>query len=250
MAVTLAGAVLAAMGPAPGLPGAPEPWQRPAVWFFDLDNTLHDASAAVFGELRDNMTAYIEEHLGVDRGQANLLRFRYWQRYGATLLGLIRHHGVKPAHFLHQTHALPGLEARLRGSRIDAHALRRLPGLRLVLTNAPRAYALRVLGALGLDSAFHGVIAIEDMHIFGQLRPKPDRRMFRRLLAAMRVPPGACVLVEDTLEHQKAARCVGLHTVWMQRYLRRSSASGARPRLHRHGRPAYVDRRVVDFRRL
>lgn len=224
--------------------------RRPSVWLFDLDNTLHDASAAVFGELRDNMTAYIEQHLGVDRDQANLLRFRYWQRYGATLLGLIRHHGVKAAHFLHQTHELPGLEARLRGSRVDAHALQRLPGLRLVLTNAPRAYADRVLCALGLDDLFHGVISIEDMHIFGQLRPKPDRRMFRRLLAALRVPAAGCVLVEDTLEHQRAARCVGLQTVWMQRYLRRAAGSTAVPLPHRHGCPGYVDRRVLNFRKL
>ena len=76
------------------------------------------------------------------------LRRRYWQRYGATLLGLVRHHGVKPAHFLHETHRLPGLEQRVRGHAHDLAALRRLPGRKLILTNAPAAYARRVLDVL------------------------------------------------------------------------------------------------------
>ena len=61
-------------------------------------------------------------------------------------------------------------------------------GSKFILTNAPRAYAERVLGALGIARWFDGVIAIEDMHMFGQLRPKPDARMLRRLVARLRVP--------------------------------------------------------------
>ena len=83
------------------------------IWLFDLDNTLHDASRAVFGRLNGSMTAYIVEHLGLSHDEADALRRHYWQRYGATLLGLERHHGVRASHFLAQTHALPGLEAEL-----------------------------------------------------------------------------------------------------------------------------------------
>jgi putative hydrolase of the HAD superfamily len=222
----------------------PSPVARPRVWLFDLDDTLHDASHAVMGELRDSMTAYIEQHLDVDRARADELRRGYWLRYGATLLGLVRHHGVSAAHFLHHTHRLPGLEARVRSPAADRAALRRLPGVRLILTNAPRAYALRVLGALGITHWFDDVISVEDMAMFGHLRPKPDTRMFRRVLARLRVAPGRCTLVEDSLEHQKAARRLGLRTVWMQRYLRHG-APGAEPAAARLRRkPAYVDHRV------
>lgn len=223
------------------------------VWLFDLDNTLHDASRAVFADLRQSMTDYIQQALDVDIEQANALRHRYWERYGATLLGLIRHHGVSAAHFLHHTHRLPGLEARVWAPGADRAVLRRLPGRRYVLTNAPLAYTMRVLGALGLAQWFHGVISIEGMAMFGQLRPKPDARMLRRVVARLRTRPAHCVLVEDTLEHQKAARRVGMGTVWMQRYLRTASGcSGlpaAGPSLPPH-RPAYVDRRVRCLRAL
>ena len=43
--------------------------------------------------------------------------------------------------------------------------------------------------------------------------------MLRRIAARLGVPPGRCVLVEDTLEHQRAAHALGMRTVWMQRYL-------------------------------
>jgi putative hydrolase of the HAD superfamily len=216
-----------------------------SVWLFDLDDTLHDASTASMPHLHVSFGQYIQEHLRLSKEESDALRRRYWLRYGATLLGLVRHHDVKAAHFLHHTHLLPGLEERVRGHGPDLAALARLPGRRYILTNAPAAYAARVLRALGIGHLFAAVFSIEDMHMFGHLRPKPDARMLRQLAARLRVPPSRCVLVEDTLVHQKAARGVGMRTVWMQRWLQRR---GARRRLA--GRPSYVDRRVRQLRDL
>jgi len=215
------------------------------IWLFDLDDTLHDASNATMGELRVAMADYITEHLQVTADEGQALRSRYWLRYGATLLGLVRHHAVKPSHFLHQTHQLPGLEQRVRGHKPDLAALARLPGRKLILTNAPAAYAMRVLGVLGIARCFDAVLSIEDMHMFGDLRPKPDARMLRRVAVRLGVPPSRCTLVEDTLEHQKAARSIGMDTVWMQRWLPAVAPGKRRPL-----RPAYVDRRVRNLRSL
>jgi putative hydrolase of the HAD superfamily len=201
-------------------PAAAAPGRRVRrVWLLDLDDTLHDASHASFAPIADAMGGYIAEHLGLAAGDAAELGRQYWRRYGATLLGLVRHHGVEASHFLEHTHRLPGLESRLRASAHDRAALARLPGRKIVLTNSPRAYAGRVLAALRLHSHVDTVVAIEDTAMFGALRPKPDARMLRRLVARLRVPASRCVLVEDTLAHQKAARAVGMQTVWMQRYL-------------------------------
>jgi putative hydrolase of the HAD superfamily len=192
--------------------------KRP-VWLFDLDNTLHDASHAAFGEMHLAIGDYVAEHVGITGEEAQRLREKYWLRYGATLLGLVRHHDVRAAHFLAETHRMPGLEERLRTSAHDRAALARLPGKKVILTNAPRAYAMRVLDTLGLTRFFAAVITIEDMTMFGSLRPKPDARMLRRVAARMKVAPGQCVLIEDTLVHLKAARSIGMRTIWMQRYL-------------------------------
>jgi putative hydrolase of the HAD superfamily len=217
---------------------------RERIWLFDLDDTLHNASHRAFKELNTSMTAYIVTHLGLTEDDAVALRHRYWLRYGATLSGLQRHHGVKPAHFLHETHLLPGLEAHLHSHAHDKAALRRLKGRKLLMTNAPRDYAERVLAAVGLSGVFDGLICIEDMACFGHSRSKPDKRMFRMVLARLKLPATRCVLVEDTLVHQKAARGLGMQTVWMQRWLRKAGAA----RLHR--RPVYVSQRVRSLAAL
>ena len=216
------------------------------VWLFDLDDTLHDASRATMPGLHLSFGDYIQQHLGMTEEESDALRRRYWQRYGATLLGLVKHHAVDAAHFLHHTHLLPGLEQAVRGHAHDFAALKRLRGRKFILTNAPRAYAERVLGALGIGRHFDALISIEDMSMFGELRPKPDARMFRALLARLRVPATRCVLVEDTLQHQKAARSVGMKTVWMQRWTRAAGKPGARF----HIKPPYVDLRARDLRVL
>jgi putative hydrolase of the HAD superfamily len=222
---------------------------RSTVWLFDLDDTLHDASQAAFSGINRAMTAYIVRELGVAEAEAQRLRTHYWQRYGATLLGLMRHHGVNAGHFLEETHRLPGLEARLRSHPHDVAALRRLPGRKLILTNAPAEYAERVLTALGLRRCFDAVISIEQMRMFGHLRPKPDARMLRALVARLKVPAGRCVLVEDTLAHQKAARRVGMRTVWMQRWLPRTPPT-PRVSVGLHRKPVYVCDKIRTFQRL
>jgi putative hydrolase of the HAD superfamily len=214
---------------------------RPArTWLFDLDNTLHNASLSSFPGIDTGMTDYIVSELALAREEASALRAHYLRRYGATLLGLVRHHGVRAAHFLHATHVLPDLEQQVRGHPHDFAALDRLPGRKVVLTNAPRAYAKRVLAALGAAHHFDELIAIEDMTMFGQLRPKPDARMLRRVAARLKVHPSRCVLVEDTLQHQKAARGIGMATVWMQRWIPRAAkhvTPGEKVGVYLHRRP-------------
>jgi putative hydrolase of the HAD superfamily len=198
------------------------------VWLFDLDNTLHDAGAWVFAQMNDTMRSYVVDTLGVTAAEADALREKYWRRYGSTMLGLVRHHDVSPAHFLHETHRFPGLEQRVTGHRHDLAAIAHLRGRRIVLTNAPRAYAMRVLGALGIVHLFEQVLSIEDMRMFGDWRPKPDRRMLRRVAVRLGVHPSRCVLVEDSLDNVLAARRVGMQPVWMQRFARRGAHAGPR----------------------
>ena len=227
--------------------------RRHRVWLFDLDNTLHNASHAAFAGIDLGMTEYLVRELGLARDDADTLRHDYWRRYGATLLGVVRHHGVEPAHFLHHTHLLPGLEGRVHGHPHDFDAIARLPGRKFILTNAPRAYALRVLGVLGIARLFDGVLAIEDLRMFGRLRPKPDARMLRRVAVMLGVAPSRCVLVEDTLVHQKAAWRIGMATVWMQRWARRAAkaATGdAKVGVYLHRRPTYVCARITSLQQL
>ena len=187
------------------------------VWLFDLDNTLHDASHAIFGAIDTRMTAFVERARDIDRAEANRLRILYWRRYGATLLGLVRHHGVDPQAFLHACHDFD-VSALLRAERGLARLFRRLPGRKVLLSNAPLAYAGAVLRELALHRHIVARYTIERMRVHGTFRPKPSRLMLRATLARERIPPAAAVLVEDSLANLKSARALGLRTVLITRH--------------------------------
>ncbi|MFT5643446.1 MAG: putative hydrolase of the HAD superfamily [Janthinobacterium sp.] len=212
------------------------------VWLFDLDNTLHNASHAIFPALKANMNTYIANLLGDDTPPdvVNATRIKYWQLYGATLLGMVKHHGVRADHFLHQTHAFDDLGAMMRAERGLGQLLKRLPGRKILLTNAPQRYSRNVLRRLGLQRHFSHHIAIESMQVHRQLRPKPSKLMLQRLMRRQGLTARRCILVEDTLANLRSAKEIGMATVWITQYL-------VQPVLHR---PAYVDLKVRSVRHL
>jgi putative hydrolase of the HAD superfamily len=181
------------------------------LWIFDLDDTLHHASPHIFPHINRSMTAYVQQHLQLDEAAANELREHYWQRYGATLSGLMRHHGTDPDHFLWHTHQFPELERMvLREPRLR-HVLKNLPGRKVVFSNAPQHYAHMVLDLLRVGDLFDDVMAVEHT----RYRPKPDSYGFMRLLRRHRIRAAQCVMVEDSLENLHAAKKLGMRTVWV-----------------------------------
>jgi putative hydrolase of the HAD superfamily len=189
----------------------------PVVWLFDLDNTLHNASAHIFPHLNEAMTRYLEQHLKLDRQQAHALREAYWRRYGATLQGLVRHHGVDPHHFLATTHQFEDLRSCVVFDRAVKALLRRLPGAKIVFSNGPRDYVNRVISLLGMAPFIDGVFAIEDM----DFHPKPRLRAYRALLKTYRVPPHRCVMVEDSPQNLRPAKQLGMGTVLVGQRMRK-----------------------------
>jgi putative hydrolase of the HAD superfamily len=181
------------------------------IWIFDLDNTLHNATPHIFPHINRSMTAYLQQHLQLDEVAANTLRIDYWQRYGATLTGMMRHHGTDPDHFLHQTHQFPELDKMvLREPRLS-HVLKALPGKKIVFSNAPQHYAHAVLKLLRIDGFFDDVMAIEH----ASYRPKPDSFGFLKLLRKHKVKAAQCVMVEDSLDNLRTAKKLGMRTVWV-----------------------------------
>ena len=152
---------------------------RQLVWLFDLDNTLHDAGHAIFPAINRNMNALIARVLESESKPAhveavNAARIAYWQRYGATLLGMMRHHAVRSDDFLREAHEFADLSQMIRAERGVAYLLRRLPGLKILLTNAPAAYSREVVRHLGLHKHFADHVPIESMVVHRHLRPKPS----------------------------------------------------------------------------
>jgi putative hydrolase of the HAD superfamily len=218
--------------------------RRRLTWLFDLDNTLHDASHAIFPAINDNMNAAIARVLVGEQKPAHpeavdAVRMAYWQRYGATLLGMMRHHAVRADEFLRDAHRFDDLSTMIRAERGLARLLHRLPGTKILLTNAPTAYAREVVRHIGLHRHFVEHIPIESMVVHRNLRPKPSRLMLQQLLARRGLRARDCVLVEDTLSNLKSAKSLRMRTVWFTGYLRSVAL-----------RPGYVDVKVKSLSQL
>jgi putative hydrolase of the HAD superfamily len=186
------------------------------VWVFDLDDTLHNASAHIFPVMNRAMTQYIQDHLQLDEPAACALRQHYWHVYGATLKGLMRHHGVNPHHFLAETHAFL-TDEMVHTTKQLRHLLQQLPGRKCVFTNAPRQYALRVLQVLGIEDCFSLVFSVES----SGFHAKPSMRGFQLLLRQLKCRAADCTLFEDSLPALMTAKRLGMRTVWISRKLRK-----------------------------
>lgn len=189
------------------------------VWIFDLDNTLHDAGARIFPAMHDSINAYLRRHFDLDAEGANEMRRGFWVRYGTTLKGLMRHYGTDPRHFLRETHDFPELADMVVHENALRHALGRLGGRKFVFSNAPRHYVEAVLKVMGIARWFDAVYTIEST----RFRPKPALNGFLLLLRQHHLDPHRCAFIDDTLENLRAARHLGMSTVWVSPQVRRVS---------------------------
>src|SRR4030095_4898349 len=200
-------------------------------WIFDLDNCLYPASTGLFELIDQRMGAYIERLLGVDSSEAKRVQKAHFHEHGTTLAGLMREHQVDPHDFLSDVHAIP-LDRVARDDRL-ARNLGRLPGRKIIFTNADEAYARRVLEALGVGEHF---AELHDIHA-AELRPKPDDHGYRLLLDRFAVHPHHAAMVEDMHQNLKPAKMLGMTTVWVD--------NGSERGNHGHY-PNYIDLTITD----
>ena len=187
------------------------------IWIFDLDDTLHNASAHIFPVMNRTMTQYIMDELDLDEPAAHELRKHYWRVYGATLKGLMRHHGVDAYHFLQETHRLMDLPNMVIQIKRLKHLLNSLPGRKCVFTNAPREYAIRVLQLMGIEDCFELIFSVEST----KFHAKPSVRGFQILLKTLKAKPVDCVMLEDNLPALMTAKRLGMRTIWITKQLQK-----------------------------
>jgi putative hydrolase of the HAD superfamily len=176
-------------------------------WLFDLDNTLYPAESGLMSQVEARMTEFVIRVTGLPRDEAFALQKRYLAEHGLTLGGLIAHHGVDPADFHAIFHDL-ALDALAHDPELIA-SLERLPGRRLIFTNADAIHAERVMAHLGLAHLFDDVFHI---HSFG-FAPKPSAEGFRRMVAEHGVAPDRTAFFEDSERNLAPAADLGMTTV-------------------------------------
>lgn len=196
---------------------------------FDLDNTLYPPERELFSLIDVRINRFMREVVGIPAEHVDGLRRDYWQAYGVTLQGLIRHHGVDPEAYLHYVHDVD-VSAQLDPDPELREMLAALPQRKAVFTNGSTCHAERVLGVLGIADQFESVY---DIRVANYL-PKPYPEPYLAVLAAVGVAPYRCVMIEDSRDNLRTAKNLGMVTVLV--------GTGATP--------GYVDLHLPDVRAL
>lgn len=190
-------------------------------WVFDLDNTLYPAPA-LYDLIGERMTAYIARAARVCTEEALVLRERYFHLYGATVVGLTRHHGVDAHDFMAYVHDVPNGVLERDGELV--RLIGALPGRKFVFTNGGGGHAERTIERLGLSRVIDAVFDLEDVGF----APKPEFVAYQRLAEICGINPRAALFVEDTLRNLEPAHELGFATALVGP-------------VHPEPRPAYVD---------
>ncbi len=177
---------------------------------FDLDETLYPREAGVMQAIGRRIELYVREKTGLPPEKVSEIRQEYLRKYGTTLAGLLRHHPdlVDEREYQEFVHDIP-LEELLRPDRKLASALGRIRQGKIVLTNASRAHATRVLNALGIYRYFDRIIDIADLGYVNKPRPEA----YGRALDLIGARGPECVLVEDNVRNLLPAKALDMVTV-------------------------------------
>ena len=194
-----------------------------ATWIFDLDNTLHDAQSKIFPLVNTKMNEYISSYLDISLEDASSLRESYWERYGATLKGLIKHHNINPIDFLSVTHNLQDFNKLVHPENNLKKTLSKIQGRKIIYTNAPKTYTNKILKISKIFELFDEIFTIEDSNFI----PKPDQGMMDTFLKKYDISEG--FFIDDVKENLIAAKNSGLTTIWIT---------------NEENQPSYIDKKI------
>ena len=194
-----------------------------ATWIFDLDNTLHDAQSKIFPLVNTKMNEYISSYLDISLEDASSLRESYWERYGATLKGLIKHHNINPIDFLSVTHNLQDFNKLVLPENNLKKTLSKIQGRKIIYTNAPKTYTNKILKISKIFELFDEIFTIEDSNFI----PKPDQGMMDTFLKKYNISEG--FFIDDVKENLIAAKNSGLTTIWIT---------------NEENQPSYIDKKI------
>ena len=96
----------------------------------------------------------------------------------------------------------------LPGAALWVAHLRERGWKQAIASSAPRANVETVLEVLGWSGSFDAVVAAEDVRA-----GKPDPEVFLNAAAAVGVPPGQCIVVEDAAAGVEAAARGGMRSI-------------------------------------
>jgi putative hydrolase of the HAD superfamily len=185
----------------------PRPFTHIDTWVFDLDNTLYPHHVNLWQQVDRRIGEFIGAHLKVSPEEARRIQKDYYRRYGTSMRGMMTEHGVRADDFLAYVHQID--HSPLQPNPAMGAAIAKLPGRKLILTNASTDHADKVLQRLGMDAHFEAVFDI----VAADLEPKPAPQTYQKFLRDYAVDPRKAAMFEDLARNLVIPHQLGMTTV-------------------------------------
>jgi putative hydrolase of the HAD superfamily len=185
----------------------PRPFAHVDTWVFDLDNTLYPHHVNLWQQVDRRIGEFIGAWLRVSPEEARRIQKDYYRRYGTSMRGMTTEHGVRADDFLAYVHQID--HSPLQPNPAMGAAIAKLPGRKLILTNASTDHADKVLQRLGMDGHFEAVFDI----IAADLEPKPAPQTYQKFLRDYQVDPRKAAMFEDLARNLVIPHQLGMTTV-------------------------------------
>ena len=178
-------------------------------WVFDLDNTLYKAECGLFDKVHILMGKYIEEKIGLNSGEAQALRSKYYHQYGTTLRGLMMEHQIDPNDYLEYVHQIN--YDVVESNRSLGDVIKNLKGKKYIFTNANYGHVEKVLEKLHMNDVFDGCFDISESDYL----PKPHKQVYEAFQNKFNLDNNSTAMFEDLHINLKEPFDMGWKTVWV-----------------------------------
>lgn len=175
----------------------------------DLDDTTYPPSIGIWPVLTERIFQYMHDVVKLPAEIIPETRDRLFEQYGTTMIGLNKEYGIAVEDYLDYVHSVD-LSDYLKPNDALREALISLPQEKWIFTNASRQHASNVLGLLGIDDLFMGVIDVLNTEPW--CKPYPEAFEIALKLSGNPVP-AETLFVDDLETNLNAARKLGIQTL-------------------------------------
>jgi len=185
-------------------------FEKKNFWIFDLDNTIYDPKSKIFDQIDLRMKQFISSRLNISKEEAFKIQKKFYNEYGTTLSGLMKHYQIQPNEFLKFVHDVD--LSKLKKCSHLFKEINQLPGRKIIYTNGDQDYAKKVLNSLGVESLFEYILDITKSKYI----PKPSVEPLITYLNKNNINLKTCVYFEDLEKNLENAHKYGITTVHIE----------------------------------
>ena len=194
-------------------------FEKKNFWIFDLDNTIYDPKSKIFDQIDLRMKQFISSRLNISKEEAFKIQKKFYNEYGTTLSGLMKHYQIQPNEFLKYVHDVD--LSKLKKCPSLFKEINQLPGRKIIYTNGDQDYAKKVLNSLGVESLFEYILDITKSKYI----PKPSVEPLITYLNKNNINLKTCVYFEDLEKNLENAHKYGITTVHIEDKINKKKTS-------------------------